>query len=383
MGIIKYPMLSKDKALLVLEDGSVFFGYSMGAKGETGGEIVFNTSMTGYQEILTDPSYKGQIVVMTYTQIGNYGVNNIDIESNKVQVNGFVIKELSPIVSNWRAIKDLDSYLKEYNVVGIWGIDTRALVKKIRTRGVIRGVISTEDLNPLSLWKKARQIPDISKQDLVPQVATKEIYYWNEGDWDLYKNQYRKKINDRPLVAVIDFGVKFNILRKFVEYGCAVAVLPPNLPIEEIEKLKPDGIFLSNGPGDPQKVIQGIKIAKYFFGKLPVMGICLGHQIIGLALGAQTFKLKFGHHGGNHPVKNLITGKVEITAQNHNFAINPETLPKEMEITHINLLDLTLEGMKHRHLPIMSVQYHPEASPGPHDSFYIFEEFKKLMEGKY
>jgi len=368
-------------AVLGLEDGSVFFGYSLGAEGETGGEVVFNTSMTGYQEILTDPSYKGQIVTMTYTEIGNYGVNDEDVESDRVQVNGFVIKELSPIVSNWRAKGDLNSYLKKYGVVGIWNIDTRALVKKIRERGVIRGVISTTDLDPKSVVNKARNIPDISKQDLVSQVATKEIYYWDEADWDLFKG-YRKKLNDRPLLAVIDFGVKYNILRRFTAEGVRVAVLPPNLPFEEIEKLRPDGIFLSNGPGDPKNVLYGIKTAKHFFGKLPVMGICLGHQIIGIALGAKTYKLKFGHHGGNHPVKNLITGRVEITAQNHNFAVDENTLPKEVEITHINLLDNTLEGMKHSKLPIMSVQYHPEASPGPHDSYYIFKEFKKLMEGQ-
>ncbi|HIO41972.1 MAG TPA: carbamoyl phosphate synthase small subunit, partial [Aquifex sp.] len=235
-------------AILGLEDGTVFFGYSLGAEGETGGEVVFNTSMTGYQEILTDPSYKGQIVTMTYTEIGNYGVNNEDVESDRVQVNGFVIKELSPVVSNWRAKKDLNTYLREYGVVGIWGIDTRALVKKIRERGVIKGVISTEDLDPKSVVNKARKIPDISKQDLVSQVATREIYYWDIADWDLYKG-YRKKLNDRPLVAVIDFGVKYNILRRFVSEGCRVAVLPPNLPFEEIEALNPDGIFLSNGPG--------------------------------------------------------------------------------------------------------------------------------------
>ena len=366
-------------AILGLEDGTVFFGYSLGAEGETGGEVVFNTSMTGYQEILTDPSYKGQIVTMTYPEIGNYGVNDEDIESDKVQVNGFVIKELSPTVSNWRAKGDLDSYLKNFGVVGIWGIDTRALVKKIRERGVIRGVISTEDLDPKSVVDKARNIPDISKQDLISKVATQHIYYWDEADWDLFKG-YRKKLNDRPLLAVIDFGVKYNILRRFTSEGVRVAVLPPNLPFEEIEALKPDGVFLSNGPGDPENVIYGIKAAKYFFGKLPVMGICLGHQIIGIALGAKTYKLKFGHHGGNHPVKNLITGHVEITAQNHNFAVDENSLPKEVEITHINLLDNTLEGMKHSKLPIMSVQYHPEASPGPHDSYYIFKEFKKLME---
>ena len=372
-------MFETKPAVLGLEDGTVFFGYSLGATGETGGEVVFNTSMTGYQEILTDPSYKGQIVTMTYTEIGNYGVNDEDIESDRVQVNGFVIKELSPVASNWRAKKDLNSYLKEYGVVGIWGIDTRALVKKIRERGVIKGVISTEDLDPKSVVNKARNIPDISKQDLVSEVATRDIYYWDIADWDLYKG-YRRKLNDRPLVAVIDFGVKYNILRRFVSEGCRVAVLPPNLPFEEIEKLNPDGIFLSNGPGDPQNVLYGIELAKHFFGKKPVMGICLGHQIIGIALGAKTYKLKFGHHGGNHPVKNLLTGRVEITAQNHNFAVDEKTLPKEVEITHINLLDNTLEGMRHRKLPIMSVQYHPEASPGPHDSYYIFGEFKKLME---
>ena len=362
-----------------LEDGTVFFGYSLGAPGETGGEVVFNTSMTGYQEILTDPSYKGQIVTMTYTQIGNYGVNDEDVESSRVWVNGFVIKELSPIVSNWRAKKDLDSYLKEYGVVGIRGIDTRALVKRIRERGVVRGVISTEDLDPKSVVQKARNIPDISKQDLVSEVATGEIYYWDIADWDLYKG-YRRKLNDRPLVAVIDFGVKYNILRRFVSEGCRVAVLPPGLPFEEIEKLNPDGIFLSNGPGDPQNVVYGIELAMHFYGIYPVLGMCFWHLIIGIALCVRSYKLKFGHHGGNHPVKNLLTGKVEITAQNHNFAVDPDSLPKEVEITHINLLDNTMEGMKHTKMPIMSVQYHPEASPGPHDSYYIFREFKNLME---
>jgi len=364
------------RAILALEDGTYFVGYSFGAEGETIGEVVFNTSMTGYQEILTDPSYRGQIVVMTYTQIGNYGINQEDVESDRVQVNGFVIKELSGIHSNWRAKKGLDEYLKENGVVGIWGIDTRALVKRIRERGVVKGIISTEDLDPKSLVQKAKQYKDISELDLVGEVATKEIYYWKEGDWDLAKG-YISFERERPLIAVVDFGLKRNILRRLVQEGAKVVVVPPEDIQRTIERIKPDAILLSNGPGDPQRVVEGIRLVRAYMEKLPIMGICLGHQIIGLALGGKTYKLKFGHHGGNHPVKDLRTGRIHITAQNHNFAVDPDTL-KDVQITHINLLDETLEGFKHESLPIYCVQFHPEASPGPHDAFDIFKEFVQL-----
>ena len=364
------------RAILALEDGTYFVGYSFGAEGESLGEVVFNTSMTGYQEIITDPSYKGQIVVLTYTQIGNYGVNPEDVESDRIQVNGLVIKELSGIYSNWRATKGLDEYLKEYGVVGIWGIDTRALVKRIREKGAIKGIISTVDLNPKSLVEKAKNYADISELDLVKDVSTREIYHWRDGDWDLYKGYLRFE-REKPVIAVIDFGVKRNILRRLVQEGARVVVIPPEDAHKNIEKLQPDAIFLSNGPGDPQRVVEGIRLVRAYMEKLPIMGICLGLQIIGLALGGKTFKLKFGHHGGNHPVKDLRTGRIHITAQNHNFAVDPDTL-KEVQITHINLLDQTLEGFKHESLPIYCVQFHPEASPGPHDAFDVFKEFIQL-----
>lgn len=364
------------RAILALEDGSYFVGYSFGAHGETQGEVVFNTSMTGYQEIITDPSYKGQIVVMTYTQIGNYGVNYEDVESTEVQANGLVIKELSPIYSNWRAKKSLHEYMAEKGVVGIGGIDTRALVKKIREKGALRGVISTEETDPVKLVEKARNVPDISNLNLVELVATKSVYHWKEGDWDL-KRGYLIKDNEKPLIAVVDYGVKRNILRRLTQEGARVVVLPPYGVEKYIEEIKPDAIFLSNGPGDPQRVVEGIRLVRKYMESMPIMGICLGHQIIGLALGGKTYKLKFGHHGGNHPVKDLRDGHIEITAQNHNFAVDPDTL-RDVEVTHINLLDETLEGFRHKYLPIYCVQYHPEASPGPHDSKGIFKEFVSL-----
>ena len=365
------------KAILALEDGSYFIGYSFGAEGETEGELIFNTSMTGYQEIITDPSYKGQIVVMTYPQIGNYGVNDDDIESKRVQVNGFVVKEVFFKYSNWRAKKSLHEYLAENGVVGIYGIDTRALVKKIREKGTLKGVISTKEMEPKKLVEKARRIPDISQLNLVREVSTKEIYFWNQGDYDLLKG-FLIKENEKPLVAVIDFGVKFNILRRLASEGAKVVVLPHEVADKEIGKINPDAIFLSNGPGDPERVVEGIRLVRKYKEKKPIMGICLGCQIIGLALGGKTYKLKFGHHGGNHPVKDLRTGRIEITAQNHNFAIDPETLPQDVEITHLNLLDHTVEGIKHKELPIFAVQYHPENSPGPHDSYYLFKEFVSM-----
>ncbi len=373
--------MNRKKAILALEDGTYFLGYSFGAEGETSGELVFNTSMTGYQEILTDPSYRGQIVVMTYTQIGNYGVNGEDIESKAVHVRGFVVKEHFTNFSNWRGQKSLEDYLKEHGVVGIWGIDTRALVKKIREKGVIRGVISTEDLNPGSAVKKAKGVPDISSLNLVDEVATEEAYSWGQGAWFLDRG-YESLDNKRPLIAVVDFGIKFNILRRLTHEGARVVVVPPKDSLQALRELGPDAVFLSNGPGDPERVVEGIKLVRELKGVKPIFGICLGCQIIGLALGAKTYKLKFGHHGGNHPVKDLRTGKVEITAQNHNFAIDPDSLPPEVEITHVNLLDDTVEGIRHKELPIYAVQYHPENSPGPHDSYYLFKEFVETAKSR-
>ncbi|MFN3813077.1 MAG: glutamine-hydrolyzing carbamoyl-phosphate synthase small subunit [Aquificaceae bacterium] len=364
------------KAVLALEDGTYFLGYSFGAEGTAYGEVVFNTSMTGYQEIITDPSYRGQIVVMTYTQIGNYGVNSQDIESKNIQVSSLVVRELSAFYSNWRAKKSLDEYLRESGVLGIWGVDTRAIVKKIRERGVIKGVISTSGEDPKNLVKMATSIKDISEMDLVEEVSTKEVYQWKEGDWNL-QSGYIKRDDGKPLFAVVDFGVKYNILRRLVGEGAKVVVIPPYDVERLITELDPDAILLSNGPGDPKRVLQGIKLVRKFMEKKPIFGICLGHQIIGLALGGRTYKLKFGHHGGNHPVKDIRDGHIEITAQNHNFAVDSETL-KDVDITHINLLDETLEGFKHKYLPIYCVQYHPEASPGPHDSRNIFKEFLQL-----
>ncbi|MDW8032616.1 MAG: glutamine-hydrolyzing carbamoyl-phosphate synthase small subunit [Aquificaceae bacterium] len=367
------------RAILALEDGSYFVGYSFGAEGETQGEVVFNTSMTGYQEIITDPSYRGQIVVMTYTQIGNYGVNDEDVESGRVQVNGFVIKELSPLPSNWRSKESLHQYLSRHGVVGIWGIDTRAVVKKLRERGALRGVISTLEVEPIRLVERARSLPDISELNLVEEVATGEVYHWKEGAWELGKGYFQKD-NERPIIMVVDYGVKRNILRRLTQEGARVVVVPPYEVEGHIERIRPQALFLSNGPGDPQRVVEGIRLVRKYMERMPIMGICLGHQIIGLALGGKTYKLKFGHHGGNHPVKDLRDGHIEITAQNHNFAVDPDTL-KEVEITHLNLLDHTLEGFRHRHLPIYCVQYHPEASPGPHDSRGIFREFVELALG--
>ncbi|NPB07274.1 MAG: glutamine-hydrolyzing carbamoyl-phosphate synthase small subunit [Aquificae bacterium] len=364
--------MGRKRAVLALEDGSYFIGYAFGAEGTTGGELVFNTAMTGYQEILTDPSYKGQIVVMTYTQIGNYGVNAQDVESDAVQVNGFVVKEAFSFYSNPRAEKSLHEYLKEYGVVGIEGIDTRALVKKIRERGTLKGVISTEG-SPEELVKAARALPDISELSLVDQVATDRLYFWKDGKTD------RPPEGEGPLIAVIDFGVKFNILRLLAREGARVAVVPPSEAEEAIKELEPDALFFSNGPGDPERAVQGIRLARRELGKRPLMGICLGCQILALALGGRTYKLKFGHHGANHPVKDLRTGKVEITSQNHNFAVDPASLPKGVEVTHLNLLDNTVEGIRLGE-EVFAVQYHPEDSPGPHDSFYLFKEFVRMAE---
>lgn len=392
--------INRSKAILVLSDGMMFEGLSFGAEGESIGEIVFNTSMTGYQEILTDPSYKGQIVTMTYTQIGNYGVNFQDIESENPKVEGFVVKECSESPSNWRSEMSITKYLKENRIVGIEGIDTRALTKHLRDHGVQTGIISTTDLNPQSLLEKTRNHPGISSVDLVKEVTTKKPFKWKQSLWkwqdsettdqetkkskwlkitSLFK-RFSTSGSGRKNIFVYDFGIKLNILRHLAETGHDITVVPARTPAEEVLE-KASGIVLSNGPGDPQTVIYAIETTKKLIGKKPILGICLGHQILGLALGGKTYKLKFGHHGGNHPVMDISTNKVEITAQNHNYCVDTESLKGQVELTHKNLYDGTEEGMRHKDLPIMSVQYHPEAGPGPHDSSYVFNRFKELIDG--
>ena len=400
------------KAILALADGTVFEGEQFGATGETVGEVVFNTSMTGYQEVLTDPSYKGQIVTMTYPLIGNYGCNEADVESIGPQVEGFVVREYSAYHSNWRSKWSLDTYLSEHGIIGIQGIDTRALTRRLRVHGVMNGCLSTEDLNPESLVAKAKTWHGLVGWDLVQRVTCPNPYAWhNSHQSSVISGQLRdgsvksessltdngqlttlaknsstntfakaRVLGQNYKVIALDFGIKYNILRQLTEHGCEVQVVPAKTAAEDILAAAPDGVFLSNGPGDPMPVGYAIETIRGLMDKKPLFGICLGHQLLGLALGGKTFKLKFGHRGANQPVKHLETDKVEITSQNHGFCVDIDSLPNSVDITHINLNDDTLEGIQHREYPIFSVQYHPEASPGPHDASYLFSRFTEMMD---
>lgn len=367
------------KAVLVLECGATFIGQSIGGEGEAGGEIVFNTSMCGYQEILTDPSYKGQIVTMTYPLIGNYGCNIEDIESGRPWVEGFVIKELAALSSSWRKKERLEDYLKRHKIVAIQGIDTRKLTKIIRTGGAQRALISTSSDDFKTLLERVRNLPSIVGLDLVKDVTTSEPYPWREGIYS-WPDGYRTKKKFKYFVVVYDFGVKRNILRSLVSNNVEVLVVPAMTNWDELLKLKPDGVLLSNGPGDPEPVSYAVHNIKNLIGKVPVFGICLGHQLLALALGGKTFKLKFGHRGANHPVKNLETGAIEITCQNHGFAVDIDSLKGLAKLTHLNLNDLTCEGLSLKEKFLFSVQYHPESSPGPRDSRYLFRDFVRMME---
>ncbi len=373
------------KALLVLQDGTVFEGTSFGADGEAVGEVVFNTSMTGYQEILTDPSYKGQIVTMTYTQMGNYGVNDEDVESaGGPKVEGFIVKEYLSYHSNWRSGESLGDYLKRHGIVGIEGIDTRALTRHIRDYGAQMGIISTVETDPFKVYEKIKEHPGIGGVDLVRYVTTKEKYHWSERVWKwkgIDQRDEEQSGEKAYRVVVYDFGVKFSILRNLAEAGFDITVVPATTPHEMVLEMKPDGVLFSNGPGDPEAITYGIENAKALFGRLPIFGICLGHQIIGLALGGRTYKLKFGHHGGNHPVMYLPTQEVEITSQNHNYCVDIKSLGDQVRLTHRNLYDGTEEGMEHVELPLFSVQHHPEAGPGPNDARHIFNRFREMIEG--
>jgi carbamoyl-phosphate synthase small subunit len=367
------------KAVLLLEDDTFFQGSSFGAKGTKCGEVVFNTAMTGYQEILTDPSYHEQIVTMTYPLIGNYGTNKADVESRKIFASGFVVKENCNYPSNWRNKKPLSDYLKANNIVGLEGIDTRALVKHIRTEGAMRGIISSEEFSISRLKKKLSQYPGLIDRDIVKDITTKKPYHWDKAVVDVLTHREDKPPIKYKVVA-LDYGIKQNILRLLCSHGCDVWVVPAKTTAEEVLSRKPDGVFLSNGPGDPDPVNYAVEEIRKLLGKVSIFGICLGHQLLGLALGGKRFKLKFGHHGANHPVKNLETGEIEITSQNHGFCIDIDSLKdKEVELTHINLNDQTLEGFRCKNIPAFCVQYHPEASPGPHDSNYLFESFLTLM----
>ena len=372
--------------ILALEDGRTFRGQGYGAPGDCQGEVVFNTSLTGYQEIATDPSYAGQIVVLTNPQIGNYGTNQADNEAARPFIEGLIVREFSAISSNWRSEQVTDEYMERYRIPVLAEIDTRALVRHLRDRGVMRGVISTRVGDPQALVEQARGIRKMEGTDLARVVTTKSIYEFDSSDGrnqsgDPYLPQPNTEADDPKLhVVAYDFGIKQNILRMLTREGCRVTVVPAQTTAEDVMAMKPDGVFLSNGPGDPEPVEYAVKAIRGMMGRLPVFGICLGHQLCGLALGGRTYKLKFGHHGGNHPVRNNATGKVEITAHNHNFAVDPDSInANEVELTHVDLNDQTLEGLRHKALPLFSVQYHPEAAPGPHDSHYLFRDFRKMM----
>ena len=372
-------------AILALEDGTWFRGAAAGAEGEARGEVVFNTSMTGYQEVLTDPSYAGQIVTMTCPEIGNYGVSDEDVESRAPQVAGFIVRDESPVASNWRADGTLRDYLVANRIVAISDIDTRALTRHLRSGGVLRGVIVTgNQLDPKALVERARSIPSMEGSDLVRDVTTDKVFDWPEEDPDEFGVAPARRARagkSRVKIAAYDYGMKWNILRRLSAHGCDVRVYPAQTPASELLATKPDGVFLSNGPGDPAPLSYAIENARALVASdVPVFGICLGHQILGLAMGGDTYKLKFGHRGANHPVKKLETGKIEITSQNHGFAVDPKSLPDDVEVTHLNLYDGTVEGLRHRHRPVFCVQYHPEASPGPHDADYLFDDFLELIE---
>ena len=373
------------QATLALEDGRIFAGEGYGAPGEALGEVVFNTCLTGYQEIATDPSYAGQIVVMTNPQIGNYGTNEADNEAAKPYIEGLIVREFSPVSSNWRSERVTDEYMERYKVPVLADIDTRALVRHLRTHGVMRGCLSTLDSNPESLVAKARSIPRMDGTDLARVVSTPSAYAFTPEDAlaETGNPLLPAAAADGPLLHVVayDFGIKRNILRMLTREGCRVTVVPAQTTADQVLELKPDGVFLSNGPGDPEPVTYAVQAIRQMMGRVPIFGICLGHQLTGLALGGKTYKLKFGHHGGNHPVKNLLTGKVEITAHNHNFAVDPDSIRVgDVELTHVDLNDNTVEGLRHRSLPLFTVQYHPEAAPGPHDSQYLFHDFRRMMD---
>lgn len=368
------------KAILALADGRVFYGQHIGIEGETFGEVVFNTSLSGYQEILTDPSYYGEIVTMTYPLIGNCGINSEDMESDRPYLSGLVVKECSEYPSNWRSEMTLNEYLKNNNIVGIQGIDTRALVRHIRDHGAQAGVISSTDFDVESLVRKAKQVPTLVGRDLVKEVTTDKAYNWTQSLWDI-NDGYRPNSNPpRFKVVAYDFGIKRNILRNLIAADCEVTVVPATTTADEVLKMNPDGVFLSNGPGDPEPIEYAQEAIRQLLGKVPIFGICLGHQLLAIALGGKTYKLKFGHRGVNQPVKQLSSNKIEITSQNHGFAVDAKTLNAQVGVTHVNLNDNTVEGIRHKTLAAFSVQYHPEASSGPHDAHYLFGEFIEMMD---
>lgn len=378
-------------AILALEDGRIFNGRAAGARARRGGEVVFNTSLTGYQEVFTDPSYSGQIVCLTYPHIGNVGTNLDDEEASKPYIESLIVREFSQLASNWRSTETAQAYLDRHKIPVIWDIDTRALVRHLRNVGALRGVVSTDGTTASKLIEEARALPTMAGLELASRVTCGEKYDWKRGSAPIANNAIVGAPRNggtvpgaatrRFRVVAYDFGIKSNILRLLVDHNCDVSVVPAATSADDVLALKPDGVFLSNGPGDPQPITYAVANIRKLLGRVPIFGICLGHQLCGLALGGRTYKLKFGHHGSNHPVKNLLTEKVEITAQNHGFVVDPNSLPSsDVEITHVNLNDHTNEGMRHRSLPLFSVQYHPEASPGPHDSRYLFDNFVTMMQ---